>query len=62
MHSREGVTQGDPPYMIAYGIGILPLIKKMKAEFPDNAQPWYVENYGALGTFVRVGSYFNLIK
>ena len=30
LHSREGVTQGGPPEIIVYGIGILLLIKKLK--------------------------------
>ena len=35
LYSRKGVTEGDPPSMVTYGIGILLLIKKQKAEFPD---------------------------
>ena len=52
LHCREGVTQGEPLYMIAYGIGTLPLIKNPKAEFPDVTKPWYDGNAGELGTFV----------
>ena len=35
LHSKEGVTQGDPLSMIAYRICILPLIKNLKREIPD---------------------------
>ena len=59
LHSREGVTQGDPLEMISYGIGILPLINNLKREIPDATKPWYYENAGALGTFARIATYFN---
>ena len=44
LHSREGATQGDPLAMIAYGIGILPLINNLKREIPDVTHPWYAED------------------
>ena len=51
--------QGDPTAMIAYGIGILPLIKNLKREIPDVNQPWYSDNSVALGTFARIETYFD---
>jgi hypothetical protein len=49
--SKEGVTQGDPIAMFCYGIGILPMIKQLKALYPDLKQPWYADDAGALGSF-----------
>ena len=34
LHSKEGVTQGDPLAMIAYGIGVLPLIRELREAHP----------------------------
>ena len=50
--------QGYPLAMVAYGIGILPLIKNMKAKFPAVTQCYYADNFGALGTFINVELYF----
>ena len=41
---------------------MLPLIKNPKAEVYDVTHPWYDDDTGALGTFARVKSYFNLLK
>ena len=51
MHIREVLKQGEPLSMVAYGIGILQLIKKLKAEFNEDTQPWYADYVGALGMF-----------
>ena len=59
MHSREGVTQGDPLATIAYSIGILPLIKNLKRELHDVTQTRYVDNDRELGTFARIDTYFH---
>ena len=53
------MTQGDPIAMIAYVIGILPLINNLKREIPDVTQPLYSENAGAFGTFARLETYFD---
>ena len=55
------MMQGDPLSIIACGIGILLLIKNLKWEIPDVPQPWYADNSGALGTFTRLETYFDLL-
>ena len=66
LNIREGVTQGYPlamlTAMVAYGIGVLPLIKQLKAEYPDITYPCYADDTGSLGTFVNAELYFNLLK
>ena len=52
------MTQGDLLAIIAYGIGILPLINNIKRELPDVTQPWYADNAGSLGTFDRLDNHF----
>ena len=54
LHSKEGVTQGEPLAMIAYGIGFLPLIREIREENPRNTQPWYVVDAGAGGAFNHI--------
>ena len=48
--------------MVAYGIEIIPMIKQMKAQFPDVTQTWYANHAGAIGTFSNVDLYFNFLK
>jgi hypothetical protein len=56
--SKEGVTQGDPLSMFAYGICILPLIRVLKQEFPEVEQPWYTDDAGAGGKFDAIRHLF----
>ena len=45
--------------IIAYSIGILPLIKNLNCEIPDVTQPCYADNDGSLGTFAIIETCFN---
>ena len=56
------MTKGYPLDIVTYVIGILLLIKQLKAEFPDITQHWYADNFGAIGTFSNVKLYFNSLK
>ena len=49
LHSKEGVTQGDPLSMIAYGIGVLPLIRELWDTHPRVTQPCYDDDAGTGG-------------
>ena len=54
--------KGGPLALVAYNIGFLPLIKKMKAAYLEVTEPWYTDNSGALGKFNNVELYFNSLK
>ncbi len=58
LHSKEGVTRGDPIFMVTYGILLLPLIRALKDELLDINQPWYADAAGAGGTFQGIRAYF----
>ena len=55
------MTQGDPLAMIAYGIGILPLINNLIQEITHVTQPWYADDAGGLGTFAILDTCFDLL-
>ena len=54
LHRKQGVTQGDPLAMIVYGIGILPLIRKIREENLLVTKPWYNNDAGARGYFGNI--------
>ena len=50
--STEGTTQGDALAMAMYGIGILPLIKKLQT--CDVTQAWYADDAAAAGSTANI--------
>ena len=50
IHSREGVTQGDPLSMILYGITLVPLTEELREEEPTLIQPWYADDAAMIGS------------
>ena len=58
MHSKEGVTQGDPFSMIAYGIGVLPLIRDLRRDHPRVMHTWYADDAGVGGKLGDVMAHF----
>ena len=54
LHSKEGVTQGEPLYMISYDIGFLPHIRELRNAHPRVTQPWYADDAGAGGKFPNI--------
>ena len=49
LHSKEGVTQGDPLAMIVYVIGVLPLIRELRNAHPES------HSHGTMMTRLREG-------
>ena len=47
LHSKEGVTQGDPLYMIEYVIGVLPLIQELWDAHPCVTHLCYADDAGS---------------
>jgi hypothetical protein len=60
--SREGVTQGDPLAIVAFGILLLPLIRTLKDEVPNVNQPWYADNLGMGRSFAGIHKYFEKLQ
>ena len=54
--------QGYPLAMVTYGIGVILMIKQLKAAYTNVTRPWYDDNAGALGTYDNIQLYFNSLK
>jgi len=59
--SKEGVTQGDPIAMFMYGIGIVPMIRKMKELRPNFRDSWYADDGAGQGNFVEIREYLDTL-
>ena len=62
LHSKECVAQRDPLSMIAYGIGVLPLIRELMNTHPQVTHPWYADDTGARGAFQLVQEHFRYLE
>ena len=54
----KGVTQGNALTMVAYGLGILPLVHELRKSHPIVTEPWYADDTGAGGTFKGISRLF----
>ena len=58
--SKEGVTQGDPLAMPAYGVGSLPLARKLKN--PEKwKQNWYADDSACSAPLTLIFEWFELL-
>ena len=49
LHSREGVTQGDPLSMVVYGVALVPLAEIIRAADKEVLAPFYADDVGLDG-------------
>ena len=62
LHSKEGVTHGGSLAMIAYGIGVIPLIRELWGAHPRFTQTWYADDAGVGGTFHQILEHFRYLQ
>ena len=62
IYSKEGTTQGDPPAMAFYGIGLLPLIWLLRSSSDDPArQVAYADDLTGGGKLLQLKSWLDVI-
>jgi len=60
--SKEGVTQGCPLAMDIYGIGLLPMVERLREAEPDLLQPWYADDGSGYGRLERLRNVYKLLE
>jgi hypothetical protein len=60
--SQEGVTQGCPLAIVAFGLGLMPLIRRLKEELPTVHQPWYADDAAAASSFSKIREFMNFLE
>jgi hypothetical protein len=52
--SKEGVTQGCPLAMVAFGLAVMPLVRQLKREVHQVHQAWYADDAAADADFTSI--------
>ena len=58
LYSRTGVTQGCPIAMLAYGLGLLPLIRDLKHQYTSLFHSWYADDGAAAGRLQVLAQFY----
>ncbi|MEJ2330924.1 MAG: hypothetical protein P8Z33_13945, partial [Gammaproteobacteria bacterium] len=61
LHSKEGVTQGDPLSMVLYALALLPLVEELRALDSTVLQPWYADDAALHGDPQRSAKVFKAL-
>ena len=56
LHSKEGVTQGDPLSMVLYGLALVPIAKQLQSFQPNVMQAFYADNLAMKGPASKLGN------
>ena len=59
--SREGVTQGDPIFMVLYGITLVPLAEDLRVADPGLPSPFYMDDAAFDGSAQRITELLKLL-
>ena len=61
LHSKEGITQGDPLAVLLYGTALTPLVEHLRKDYLDILQPWCADDAAFIGPAKRNAQLLNQI-
>ena len=61
LHSKEGITEGDPLAMLLYETTLTPLVKLLWKGYPHVLQPWYADDAAFIGPAKRNAQFLHII-